>query len=105
MRNTVVDGGHAICVSAQSVPGYGPSPTTDGTYSFDMVKREWKRAGDWILPFDGGADHVPGLGGDLWLGFADDGRNLCAASGLSGAIEMAPTLQHVWRDAGKVPGN
>jgi hypothetical protein len=74
------------------------------------VKREWKRAaGDLILPFEGGAEHVPGLGGDFWLGFADDGRNLCAASELSAAMETetetAPALQHVWRDAGKVPGN
>lgn len=111
--HAVVDGGRAICVSAQSVPGYGPSPATDGTYCFDTMKREWKRAGDWILPFEGGAEHVlvPGLG-DLWLGFANDGRNLCAASGLSAAVSMetetetetAPALQHVWRDACKVPG-
>ncbi|KAL6880337.1 hypothetical protein ACP4OV_011902 [Aristida adscensionis] len=90
--------GHCTHICSHAVPA------THGTYCFDTVKREWKRAGDWLLPFSGGAEHAPGLG-DLWIALADNGRSLCAASGLSAAMETAPALQHVWGDAGRVPGN
>lgn len=108
---TAVDGGSTICVSTLA----------KGTYCFDTPTHEWRRAGDWVLPFDGRAHYVPEL--DAWLGFSrihsggdrvldddddDDGgghryqqHQLCASSDLAAAMadaRRAPTLQHVWDD-------
>ncbi|KAL6649060.1 hypothetical protein ACP70R_013284 [Stipagrostis hirtigluma subsp. patula] len=63
---TVV-GGSNIWVS---VPGIG-------TYSFDTVSSSWSRAGSWVLPFHGRADHVP----------EHDDED-----------EDEPTLENVWVD-------
>ncbi|CAN6170770.1 unnamed protein product [Urochloa humidicola] len=58
--HTVVGGGRTICVSSR--------PGGFGTYCFDTVGREWRRAGGWTLPFYGRVEYVPGL--DLWLGLS-----------------------------------
>ncbi|XP_062187889.1 uncharacterized protein LOC133891187 [Phragmites australis] len=86
---TVVDGGRTICVSYNA-------PDFFGTYCFDTVEREWWEAGDWVLPFEGGAEYVPDL--KLWLGFSPSKpHHLCATSDLS-AMDQPPTLQHVLPD-------
>ncbi|KAK3124570.1 hypothetical protein QOZ80_7BG0588570 [Eleusine coracana subsp. coracana] len=90
---TVVDGGHTLCVSC-----------SEGTYCFNTRSREWRRAGDWELPFKGRAHYVPELG--TWLGFSSRFRGLCswcddlsASSDLSHMdTQRAPMLQHVWED-------
>lgn len=87
--HTVVDGGSTICVSA--VPSCG------GTYYFDTVKREWRKAeGSWVLPFEGRADYVPDL--KLWLGLSteSDCQQLCAWD-LS-TMDQPPKLKHAWTD-------
>jgi hypothetical protein len=40
--HTVVDGGRTICVSSNA--------EGIGTYCFDTAEREWRHAGDWVLP-------------------------------------------------------
>ncbi|OEL18120.1 hypothetical protein BAE44_0020864 [Dichanthelium oligosanthes] len=85
--HTVVDDGRTICMSA------APSAGT-GTYCFDTVKREWSKAGSWVLPFDGAAEYLPDL--KLWIGFSTDSKKLCAWD-LS-AMDKPPTLQHSWTD-------
>ncbi|KAL6880335.1 hypothetical protein ACP4OV_011900 [Aristida adscensionis] len=97
--HAVLDGGRTICVST------GPR-----TYYFDTVERQWREAaaaggggGDTELPFEGGAEYVPGAG--LWLGFTAGGGHLCAIAGLSVAMaDKPPALEHVWVDA-KIPPN
>ncbi|KAL6647236.1 hypothetical protein ACP70R_014673 [Stipagrostis hirtigluma subsp. patula] len=89
--HAVVDGGRTICVSGLRRGG-------SSTYCFDTVEREWRKAGDFALPFAGGAEYVPDL--KLWLGFSDSCirlEHLCAAD-LSGAMDKPPTLQRVWQD-------
>lgn len=44
-----------------------------GTYSFDTAAEAWSKAGDWTLPFRGGAEYVPEHG-------LRDGRPTCARS-------------------------
>ncbi|CAL5045981.1 unnamed protein product [Urochloa decumbens] len=39
----------------------------EGTYSFDMARREWRHEGSWVLPLEDRAVYVPELG--LLLGF------------------------------------
>ncbi|CAD6246415.1 unnamed protein product [Miscanthus lutarioriparius] len=59
-------GGTTICVS-----------TATTTYSFDTLKSEWNKYGDWVLPFSGKAEHVPELG--LWFAMS---RTSLSRSGL-----------------------
>ncbi|TVU15362.1 hypothetical protein EJB05_38880, partial [Eragrostis curvula] len=81
--HTLIDGGRTICVSSiQDVWG---------TYCFDTVEREWWEAGDWVLPFEGGAEYIPDL--NLWLGFSlSKHRHLCATSDLS-TLDKPPMSQ------------
>ncbi|TVU41746.1 hypothetical protein EJB05_15292, partial [Eragrostis curvula] len=100
--STLLDDGRVICVSAAT---YSMSEQQDAacTYCFDTESHEWWRAGDWPLPFDGRAVHVPEL--DTWLGFCPDGddpNHLCAVD-LSAVAAMAaprdpPMLTQVWED-------
>jgi hypothetical protein len=70
----VVDSGHTICLSS-AAEGIG-------TYYFNTVSCEWKRAGDWVLPFTGKAEYISDL--KLWLSFSLRSPGyLCAASDLS----------------------
>lgn len=62
----MVGGGTTICVS-----------TATTTYSFDTLKSEWSKYGDWVLPFSGKAEHVPELG--LWFAMS---RTSLSRSGL-----------------------
>ncbi|CAL5091212.1 unnamed protein product [Urochloa decumbens] len=103
--SAVVGGGRTICVStASSSVGCNYAYSSDGverTYCFDTAVREWRHAGDWALPFDGRAEHVPELG--TWIGLSSSPpHHLCAAD-LSAAMDDAnnrapPTPQHVWDD-------
>lgn len=62
---TVVDG-TMICVSSDT-----------STYSFDMVALEWRKLGDWVLPFHAKAEYIPEL--HLWFGLlAHSPYNLCS---------------------------
>ncbi|GJN22680.1 hypothetical protein PR202_gb10271 [Eleusine coracana subsp. coracana] len=71
----VLGGGSHLCVSGEGV----------GTYCFDTTTREWTRAGDWMLPFYGKAEHVPELG--IWFGVADYRHDYApSASDLSPAL-------------------
>ncbi|TKW30015.1 hypothetical protein SEVIR_2G006500v4 [Setaria viridis] len=93
--HAVLHDGRTICVTAQDGPYSDEGPY--GTYLFDTVKRKWRRApGGWNLPFFGGAEHVPDL--KLWLGLCSRGRDLCASSDLSAALDKwkPPTLKHQW---------
>lgn len=50
--HTPIDDGRTNCVSSISdADGWG-------TYCFDTVEREWWEAGDWVLPFEGGAKYT-----------------------------------------------
>ncbi|KAK3124566.1 hypothetical protein QOZ80_7BG0588500 [Eleusine coracana subsp. coracana] len=90
--STLLDDGATICVLDKS----------NGTYCFDTRSLKWWQAGDWYIPFNGRAEHVPELG--AWFGFSpfrriflSHGHQLCASSDLSRMdAHPAPTLQHVW---------
>lgn len=87
---TVVDGGNTICLSSVAEGA--------GTYYLNTVTREWKRAGDWVLPFTGKAEYTPDL--NLWLGFSLRSPGfLCAASDLSDMhMDHRPMSPIVWPD-------
>ncbi|OQU88314.1 hypothetical protein SORBI_3002G009100 [Sorghum bicolor] len=95
---TVVDGGKTICLSSDAEGAIGTYYLNDNTLTVieegkrtyflnnniinTMACCEWKRAGDWVLPFTGKAEYIPDL--DLWLGFSLHSPGyLCAASNLS----------------------
>ncbi|CAL4905037.1 unnamed protein product [Urochloa decumbens] len=84
----VVDGSK-ICISDD-----------DATYYFDTVAIEWRKAGDWVLPFRGKAQYVSELG--MWLGFsAQRPYNLCSMD-LSGVTAgSCDTQQPMAQDVGK----
>ncbi|OEL17338.1 hypothetical protein BAE44_0021642 [Dichanthelium oligosanthes] len=90
----VVDDGTRICVS-----------TAAATYSFGTVAREWSKAGDWVLPFQGEAEHVPELG--LWLGISAGSGGLydvCAVDLAAAAMGSPPAVvQHVRLDQDRDP--
>ncbi|CAL5078575.1 unnamed protein product [Urochloa decumbens] len=88
---TVVDGGSTICVSTER----------KGTYCFDTRSLEWRKAGDWVLPFQGRAEYVPELGAWFSIIQSYNSARLCAYSDLSATAAMAaahrePMLQHEW---------
>ncbi|KAL6646974.1 hypothetical protein ACP70R_014411 [Stipagrostis hirtigluma subsp. patula] len=98
---TVVDGGRTICVSCNE-PAVDelelfrvawPVDLADRTYCFDTASREWRRAGEWALPFDGRAEYHP--------------HHLCSsdlsAIDAMGAPREAPALEHVWEDLSLPP--
>ncbi|XBI60365.1 hypothetical protein VPH35_041304 [Triticum aestivum] len=66
-----------------------------GTYCFHIPTREWSKAGDWLMPFNGKADYVPELG--LWFGITQD-NHPCAAdlSGLVRGEELSPDKMRIW---------
>uniref|UniRef100_A0A8I6X1U6 Uncharacterized protein n=1 Tax=Hordeum vulgare subsp. vulgare TaxID=112509 RepID=A0A8I6X1U6_HORVV len=79
--------GDAICFSIAGAEG-------TGTYCFDIKTREWSKAGDWLMPFNGKADYVPELG--LWFGVSN---NFPCAADLSGIIrgeEPPPDKMRIW---------
>ncbi|CAL5078591.1 unnamed protein product [Urochloa decumbens] len=87
---TAIDDGHTICVSTEY--------ETTGTYCFDTRSHEWRKAGDWVLPFKGRVDYVPEL--ETWLGFSSppscfNPSRLCASSDLS-AMDTQPKPQYIW---------
>lgn len=88
--HTVVDGGRTICVSFSEDSSEKERFSEGlGTYYFDTVEGAWRRAGDWLLPFDGGAEHASDL--DLWLGFSPESpHHLCWTSELSHLSCRAP---------------
>ncbi|XP_020150845.1 uncharacterized protein [Aegilops tauschii subsp. strangulata] len=79
--------GGSICFSICGAEGAG-------TYCFHIATREWSKAGNWLMPFNGKADYVPELG--LWFGVSN---NLpCAAdlSGIVGGEELSPDKMRIW---------
>uniref|UniRef100_M8C327 Uncharacterized protein n=1 Tax=Aegilops tauschii TaxID=37682 RepID=M8C327_AEGTA len=82
-------GGDTICFSISGAEG-------TGTYCFHTATREWSKAGDWIMPFNGKAEYVPELG--LWFGLS---RRLPIAVDLSGVVrgeEPLPEKLRIWED-------
>ncbi|VAH42005.1 unnamed protein product [Triticum turgidum subsp. durum] len=82
-------GGHTICISVRGV----------GTYCFDTVTREWSKAGDWLMPFHGKAEHDPGLG--LWFGVSHSNFHIPCAADISGVVrgeEPLPEHTRIWAD-------
>ncbi|XP_048545325.1 uncharacterized protein LOC125540411 [Triticum urartu] len=79
---------NSICFSTCGAEGAG-------TYCFHIATREWSKAGDWLMPFNGKADYVPELG--LWFGITQDNRP-CAAdlSGLVRGEELSPDKMRIW---------
>ncbi|KAL6647922.1 hypothetical protein ACP70R_015359 [Stipagrostis hirtigluma subsp. patula] len=89
---TVVDGGRTICISFGGIYVDGGN-----TYCFDTASREWRKAGDWRLPFDDGAEYVLEL--NTWIGFSPfEPHRLCASDLSAMDAHQAPTLQHVWEE-------
>ncbi|CAN6357092.1 unnamed protein product [Urochloa humidicola] len=82
----VVVDGTKICISINNA-----------TYYFDTVAMEWRKAGDWMLPFRGKAEFIPELG--LWLGFsARKPYDLCSVnlSGVTmGCCDTQPMARYV----------
>ena len=69
-----------------------------GTYCFDTVQRSWSQVGDWVLPFEGGAEAVYAPDLNLLVGFSDENPNhLCLTSELFGKPmdQEPPELQHI----------
>jgi hypothetical protein len=62
--------GHTIFVSA-----YGSYARGDGTFSFDTKNGEWRRRGDWMLPFNHQGYFDSDL--DAWVGLHPDGYICC----------------------------
>ncbi|EMS46559.1 hypothetical protein TRIUR3_05536 [Triticum urartu] len=82
-------GGHTICISVTGV----------GTYCFDTVTRESSKAGDWLMPFHGRAEHDPELG--LWFGASHSNSHLPCAADISGVLRgEGPLPEHtrIWAD-------
>jgi hypothetical protein len=83
----VVDN-RVICVSVVGI----------GTYCFDTVSHAWSRAGGWLLPFCGMAEHVPEF--NLWFGISAHNTHLPWAADLSSVLRGQPPEQSfVWEDA------
>ncbi|TVU44119.1 hypothetical protein EJB05_03552, partial [Eragrostis curvula] len=82
----VLGGGSHLCVSAAGF----------GTYCFDTARREWGRAGDWMLPIAGKAEYVPEIG--LWFGPSQKENNyLPCVCDLSSALDGdEPELRCKW---------
>ncbi|KAL6646975.1 hypothetical protein ACP70R_014412 [Stipagrostis hirtigluma subsp. patula] len=111
---TAVDGGRTICVSCEEPgvvdKGYGGfgfgSGVINRTYCFDTASHEWRRAGEWALPFNGRAEYVPEI--NTWVGFSALYPHHLCSSDLSAVAAMgapleAPTLEHVWEDLSLPP--
>lgn len=82
-------GGHTICISIRGV----------GTYCFDTVACEWSKAGNWLMPFHGRAEHDPELG--LWFGVSERNFHLPCAADISGVLrgeEPLPEHTRIWAD-------
>ncbi|CAO2145662.1 unnamed protein product [Urochloa humidicola] len=66
-----------------------------GTYCFDTASREWRKAGDWSLPFYGKVEHDGDLG--IWVGFLGCERNdalrLCATTDLFSDTERGRMME------------
>lgn len=75
-----------------------------GTYAFDTTTDKWRQAGGWLLPFSGGAEHVPEL--NLWFGLeADSPHRLCALDlcSMGTTVSSCPAVQQSWDDLIDVP--
>ncbi|KAI5005524.1 hypothetical protein ZWY2020_032767 [Hordeum vulgare] len=63
-----------------------------GTYRLHIKTREWSKAGDWVIPFQGKAEYVPELG--LWFG---ESQGLPCAADISGVLRGEEPLQEKMR--------
>ncbi|XBI86963.1 hypothetical protein VPH35_025102 [Triticum aestivum] len=82
-------GGDTICFSIAGAEGAG-------TYCFHIATREWSKAGDWVMPFQGKAEYVPEL--RLWFG---ESSGLPCAANISGVVRGEEPLQEklrIWVD-------
>uniref|UniRef100_M8C1I1 Uncharacterized protein n=1 Tax=Aegilops tauschii TaxID=37682 RepID=M8C1I1_AEGTA len=82
--------GDTICFSISGSEG-------DGTYCFHMATREWSKAGDWLMPFDGKADYAPELG--LWFGVS---KNLTCVADLSGSLSWTSWMPWIDKDCNEM---
>ncbi|KAF8710068.1 hypothetical protein HU200_029797 [Digitaria exilis] len=70
----------------------------EGTYSFDMARREWRHEGSWVLPLEERAEYVPELG--LLFGFRAKRLFFCACD-----IKVSPpVIRQEWRWCDLAPG-
>jgi hypothetical protein len=93
--------GSTICVSFLRDSRSGRLP--GATYCFDTGASEWRKAGDWTLPFYWRALHVPELGDGRLFGIK--GLNFCAVD-ISDAMKnesTASVLRHEWVDVDPPP--
>ncbi|CAM0876009.1 unnamed protein product [Alopecurus aequalis] len=81
-------GGDTICISTRGV----------GIYCFNTKTREWFKAGDWMMPFYGKAEHDPELG--LWFGASATNFHLPCAADISGVLrgEEPREQTQIWTD-------
>ncbi|KAM0860069.1 hypothetical protein ACQ4PT_046787 [Festuca glaucescens] len=69
-----------------------------GTYSFDTETREWKRHGDWLLPFRGRAYYDGEV--DAWVGLYRDSSepgSVCSCDVVSAAGEGEGLAPPAWK--------
>ncbi|KAK1628466.1 hypothetical protein QYE76_002781 [Lolium multiflorum] len=87
------------CLGGGRQPGHlRVSVVGIGTYCFDTVSHAWSRAGGWLLPFCGMAEHVPEF--NLWFGISAHNTHLPWAADLSSVLRGQPPEQSfVWEDA------
>ena len=105
-RGTRAAAGHGARGGAAglSLSSPAPLPLTSqgaGTYSFDTVRRAWRKKDDWALPFRGKAvrddGHAGGCG--LWFGISSaPGRRLCAADLATATASSPPEVRGVWEE-------
>nr|CAB3452061.1 unnamed protein product [Digitaria exilis] len=98
VSSALLDAGRTICVSSSMPDG------TAGTFCYDTASQEWRRAGDWKLPFYGRGEYVPEL--QTWVGFTPSHpKYLCSAdlAAIAAASRHGPTVQHVWEDFNPPP--
>uniref|UniRef100_M8C0Z7 Uncharacterized protein n=1 Tax=Aegilops tauschii TaxID=37682 RepID=M8C0Z7_AEGTA len=85
-------GSDTICFSMAGALGAEGT----GTYCFHINTREWIKAGDWVMPFQGKAEYVPELG--LWFG---ESSGLPCAADISGVVRGEEPPQEklrIWVD-------
>jgi hypothetical protein len=92
---------HSIEIGAYTVVGNSQllvSAAGAGTFSFDTESCTWSKAGEWLLPFRGGAEYLPEH--NLWFGFSNKNELLCIAdlSAVSAASMPPVVLQNLSQD-------
>jgi hypothetical protein len=90
---------HPIEIGAYTVVGNSQllvSAAGAGTFSFDTESCTWSKAGEWLLPFRGGAEYVPEH--NLWFGFSEKNELLCTADLDAVSALIPPVPQNLSQD-------